>query len=334
MHLIVCAVIAGSTTLTTITEWAHDAAAKGLWLGDRVPSLSTFHRLIKSIDAELLDTILNEWVAARVRAQVLKDSTGQVVAVDGKEVRGAKNGGQGRVFLFAALDHSTGTVIGQESIGEKTNEIPHFAPLMDRISDLAGVVVTADALHTQTAHAEYLNGRDAFYVFTVKGNQRGVYDKIASQTWASLPVQHTTREKGHGRTTEWSITCQPAKEWIGFPHAKQTIRLTRDRHDHRTGDKTREHVFAITSLPTDQATPEQLGQYIREHWGIENRLHWVRDVTFNEDKSQVRVGNGAHVMATVRNLAISIHRLAGATNIAKATRTALRDPKIALQLSR
>ena len=204
------------------------------------------------------------------------------------------------MFLFAALDHSTGTVIGQESIGEKTNEIPHFAPLMDRISDLAGVVVTADALHTQTAHAEYLNGRDAFYVFTVKGNQRGVYDKIASQTWASLPVQHTTR----------------------------------DRHDHRTGDKTREHVFAITSLPADQATPEQLGQYIREHWGIENRLHWVRDVTFNEDKSQVRVGNGAHVMATVRNLAISIHRLAGATNIAKATRTALRDPKIALQLSR
>ena len=76
--------------------------------------------------------------------------------------------------------------------------------------------------------------------------------------------------------------------------AKQTIRLTHDRHDHTTGEKTREHVFAITSLAADQATSEDLERYIRHHWGIENRLHWVRDVTFNEDSSQIRTGNGDH----------------------------------------
>ena len=83
-------------------------------------------------------------------------------------------------------------------------------------------------------------------------------------------------------------------------------------------------MFAITSLAADQATSEDLERYIWHHWGIENRLHWVRDVTFNEDSSQIRTGNGAHVMATIRNPAISVHRLAGVTNIAKARRARAR----------
>ena len=101
--------------------------------------------------------------------------------------------------------------------------------------------------------------------------------------------------------------------------------LTRDRHDHKTGETSREHVFVITSLPADRVSPEQLADYIRGHWGIENLLHWVRDVTFDEDRSQVRTGNAAHVMASLRNLAISIHRLTGASNIAKALRNAMRN---------
>ena len=92
---------------------------------------------------ELLDTVINQWVHTRTQAHNNGTGARGAVAVDGKEVRGAKNGNGPRVFLFAALDHSTGTVIGQESIGEKTNEIPHFGPLLDRIGDLAGMVVTA-----------------------------------------------------------------------------------------------------------------------------------------------------------------------------------------------
>ena len=94
------------------------------------------------------------------------------------------------------------------------------------------------------------------------------------------------------------------------------MRLTRDRRDHKTGETSREHVFVITSLPEEEATPVQLVDYIRGHWGIENRLHWVRDVTYREDHSQVRTGNAAHAMASIRNLAISIHRLTGATQCA------------------
>jgi predicted transposase YbfD/YdcC len=170
-------------------------------------------------------------------------------------------------------------------------------------------------------------------VFTVKNNQRALRERIASQTWARRPVQHTRSEKSHGRTTTWSITCQPAQSWIDFPHAAQTIRLSRDRHHHLTGEKTREHVFMITSPPATETTPEQLAAHIRGHWSIENRLHWVRDVTYGEDHSQIRTGGAAHVMATLRNLTISIHRLAGATNIAKALRTAMHDPNIAHTLT-
>lgn len=103
----------------------------------------------------------------------------------------------------------------------------------------------------------------------------------------------------------------------------QTIRLTRDRHDHKTGAKTRELFSAITSLPAGQATSEQLAACIPGRWGIENRLHRLREATYREDSSQVRTGHGGHVLATIRDLTISILRLAGATNITKALRTAM-----------
>lgn len=109
--------------------------------------------------------------------------TPRAIAIDGEEVRGAKNGAGSRVFLMAALDHDTGTVIGQESIGEKTNEIPHFAMLIDQLGDVTGLIITADALHTQHGHAQLLHERGAHYVFTVKANQKRLRERIASQTW-------------------------------------------------------------------------------------------------------------------------------------------------------
>lgn len=333
LQIIVTAVLAGATTLTAIYEWAQHTATinPGKAQAGRVPSLATIHRTIAGIDAVALDDAVNGWV--RVRARKHTGADRPVVAIDGKEVCGAKNGGRNRVFLMAALDHATGTVIGQEAIGTKTNEIPHFQALMGKIGDLRDVVITADALHTQRVHAEFLHSRGAHYVLTVKANQRALRERIASQTWAPLPIQHTCHQKRHGRTTTWQATCQPAQEWIDFPHAKQTMRLTRDRHNHSTGEVTREHVFVITSLPAEQADAKQLAGYIRGHWGIENRLHWIRDVTYREDHSQVRTGNAAHVMASIRNLAISIHRLAGATNIAAALRHTMRNPTIAHQLT-
>jgi predicted transposase YbfD/YdcC len=320
LAVLVCAVVAGARTFTMIAEWAtHAAQTHPVTATGQVPVLSTIHRIATLVDAEAFEATLHAWVRSQV--------AGEAIAIDGKELRGAKNAGHPRVFLMAAITHHTGCVIGQEAINEKTNEIPHFLPLLHQMGDVTGKIITADALHTQTEHAHTLHDLNAHYVFTVKRNQPGLYDRISSQTWASRPVQHATTEKGHGRITTWQITCQPAQEWIDFPHATQTIRLTRDRQHLGTGETSREHVYAITSLPTSDASPKRLHELIRGHWTIENRLHWVRDVTYDEDRSQIRTGNGPRLMATLRNLAITIHRLAGAKNIAKATRNAMRNPQ-------
>jgi len=327
LAVLACAVTAGARTFTMIAEWAvHAASIRPVTASGLVPVLSTIHRIATLVDAAAVEACLHAWIRAQVKTEA--------IAIDGKEVRGAKNADGTRVFLMAAVTHDTGCVIGQEAIGEKTNEIPHFPLLLDQLGDLTGRIITADALHTQHEHATGLTGRGAHYVFTVKRNQPGLHDRIASQTWASLPVQHTVREKAHGRITTWSITCQPAQTWIGFPHARQTIRLTRDRTNPRTGHSSREHVYAITSLSPADATPARLATLIRGHWTIENRLHWVRDVTYDEDRSQARTGSGPRIMAALRNLAISIHRLHGHTNIAAATRTAMRNPEHTRQLTR
>lgn len=326
LTVIVCAVVAGARSLTAIAEWAgHAATIRPVTTNGCAPSLATIHRVCAGVDGAALDTAVTGWIRGRTARRA--------IAIDGKEARGAKNGSGSRQFLMAALDHDTGCVIGQEAIGEKTNEIPHFPALMGQLGELKGTVITADALHTQREHATLLAERGAHYVFTVKDNQKALRDRIASQTWAPLTVQHARRETGHGRTTEWQITVQSAQTWIDFPHAAQTIRLTRDRHDHRTGEHTREQVYAITSLAPDEASPARLAALIRGHWGIENRLHWVRDVTYDEDRSQIRTRNAPRVMAAIRNLAISIHRLAGATNIAAALRHAARDPETARHLT-
>jgi predicted transposase YbfD/YdcC len=117
-----------------------------------------------------------------------------------------------------------------------------------------------------------------------------------------------------------------------FPHAAQAIQVTRKVRKRNSRKWRTETVYAVTDLTADQARPDQLATWLRGHWCIENRLHWVRDVTFGEDLSQVRTGNGPQVMATLRNLAISLLRLTGATNIAKALRHHARDTKRALAL--
>ncbi|WP_223840235.1 ISAs1 family transposase [Saccharopolyspora pogona] len=112
---------------------------------------------------------------------------------------------------------------------------------------------------------------------------------------------------------------------IGFPGAAQVLRLTRTRTNRKAGKRTRETVYAITSLTVTDAGPEQIATWLRGHWSIENGLHWVRDVTYDEDRSQIRTGHAPQVMASLRNIAISLFRLAGHTNIAAACRHHARD---------
>ncbi|WP_343241866.1 MULTISPECIES: ISAs1 family transposase [unclassified Streptomyces] len=201
----------------------------------------------------------------------------------------------------------SGLVLAQMDVGEKTNEITCFQPLLDTVTDLAATVVTSDAMHTQREHADYLIARDAHYIVIVKRNQKRLRKQLKSLPWQEIPLQSRTRGTGHGRGEIRRIKVCAVNALL-FPHARQAIQLKRRRVNRKTGKITVKTIYAVTSLTAEQATPAQLAILIRGHWSVEV-LHHVRDTTFAEDASQLRTGNAPRAMATWRNLAIGALRV-------------------------
>ncbi|WP_439381953.1 ISAs1 family transposase [Amycolatopsis lexingtonensis] len=307
------AVCAGARSFTAIGEWAADApqhilarlAARRDPCLDRfvAPGESTLRRILQRVDAEAVDAAICAWLQEHLaRLTPHNQRRADAIAVDGKTVRGTtRPDGTGGVHLLAAFDRDTGTVLAQADVPGKASEVVRFAPLLDRI-DLTGVIVTADALHTTAEHARYLHQRGAGYVFLVKGNRGYLHRNLLTLPWHTAEP-HRSCDTGHGRHEHRTIQVLPAPlPGVRFPHTTQIFRL--HRHiTHRSGRVHTETVHGITSL-TDP--PLLLARHVRDHWGIENRLHWVRDVTYGEDSSRIRTGTAPRVMAGLRNLAISV----------------------------
>jgi predicted transposase YbfD/YdcC len=333
----VCAVLTGARSYAALAEWARDlppTVRARLGLGRHAPCESTIRRVLQAVDAAALDQVVSSWLAARTAVTAptaSRDRPRRVIAIDGKSARGARHAGGRAVHLLAAFDTGTGTVLAQTLVDGKTNEINAFAPLLDRI-DLAGAIVTADALHTQRRHVQYLIGRGAHYLLTVKANQPTLLRQLRALPWQDVPVADTTTDKAHGRHEQRTLKLTTIAAGIGFPHAALALQITRRRRPLTGGRWRTETVFAITDLTPKQTSRIELADASRAHWGIENRLHWVRDVTYGEDLSQIRTGHGPAIMATPRNLAISLLRQAGATNIARACRHLSRHPARVLPL--
>lgn len=323
--IMVCSVVAGAKTLVEMAEWAADTARSELQVhGIGAPHATTLARVFERLDAATLELLVSDW-AQKINSPV-------AIAVDGKEMRGAKNGKGSRVHLLSALDQDSHAVLAQVSVSEKTNEITAFPVLLDHFMDLKGVVVTADALHTQTGHAHYLAQRGAHYVFTVKGNQPTLLEQLEQNPWKEVPDEDRVRTFANGRVIFRTTKCAKLSPGIRFPHAEQAIQII--RKSRKQGQKTWhiETVYAVTSLPTQLASPARIGALIRGHWSIENSLHWRRDVVWQEDKSQIRTANSPQVMAILRNIAITLLKRAGYKNIAKATRTLRNHPAHALKI--
>ncbi len=325
LTLATCAVLAGARSFTAIAEWSADAG-EAVWstLGIvRVPDASTFRRVFAALDADALDTALGTWATTATSPE---EGTRRRVAVDGKTLRGSRTGDSPGRHLLAAFDHHTGVVLGQVAVDEKSNEIPALPVLLADL-DLTDVIVTADALHTQTETARWLVGRGAHYALTVKANQPSLYAQLTALPWGQVRTTARTVERGHGRCERRTVKATEVRAGLLFPHAVQAVRITRRRQPLTDGPAETEVACLVTSLPTHQASPTRLAAMVREHWHVENRLHWVRDSTFGEDLSQVRTGNAPQVMASLRNLAITILRLTGVTNIAAGIRHHTRRPE-------
>ena len=318
------AVITGAQSFVAIAEWAADASPEALarlGVTGTAPSESTIRRCLQRLAPDQLDHLIGAWMWLRTSTIGGR----RVIAFDGKTLRGARDAAGNLMHLLAGLCQHTGAVLAQLAVGAKTNEIPMLTKLLDTIPDIAGAVITADALHCQRDTAEYITGRGAHYILTVKDNQPTLRKKLKSPPWKQIPVLDRKTEHGHGRTTTRTLKAAEIAEGIGFPGAVQVLQLTRTATDDKTGKKHTEVLYAVTSLSVADAKPAQIAAWLRGHWAIENRLHWVRDVTYSEDHSQIRTEGGPQVMATLRNTGISILRLTGHTNIASANRYHARD---------
>lgn len=322
------AVLAGAKTLVAVQEWVVDAdrdALCQLGIDPEVvlPSEATIRRTLARLDAQDLDIRLGAWMTTKVG----RVGGRRVLAVDGKSMRGAASGGT-RPHLLAALDHDHGAVVGQRAVPDKGSEIPELKDLLEPM-DLTDTVVTADALHCQRDTAAWLTDHDADYALTVKGNQPSLYKALRRLPWAKVP-KRSYRDPGHGRKVTRTVKAVQVPDWIDWPGAAQVLQVRRTRII--KGTKHVEVVYVICSVPMRDAGPAVVASWIQGHWLIENALHWVRDVTFDEDRHQLRVGAGPQVMASLRNTAISLLRLAGWDSIAAGLRHHGRDRARPIQL--
>jgi predicted transposase YbfD/YdcC len=295
------------------------------------PSDSLYRRLLPRLSAEHLEWAVADWVRATLTA-----AAAEPIALDGKAVRGARTDEHAAPHLLAFCTHDSQEILLQVRVDEKTNEIP-VAQFLLPCLPVAGRVYTADALHTQTAFLALIRALHGHTVLTVKANQPSLYADLA--TYFTDPAadyqQATTTDYQRGRIEVRNIKVSTAmNDFLSttWPGVRQVAQLTRTVTVRRTGKTTHETVYLITTLSPAQASPERLLALVRHHWCIENSLHYVRDVTFGEDRSRLRSGNAPQVMAAMRNLAITLIHRSGSFQIAETRRHFSYQPREALAL--
>jgi predicted transposase YbfD/YdcC len=290
------------------------------------PSEKRVRTLIHAIGAEILDELIGGWLRA------LADAGRQgglltAIAIDGKWLRGVADG---QVKLFAAMLHENKVVIAQHRIPDETTETTQLKELLEPV-DLEGAVVTADAAHAQRETADCIAGkkedgnRGSDYFLFVKGNQPSLHKAVFDAIQQDSPREpdHTELDHGHGRIIRRSIWVTDAGS-LDFPHVTRIARIRRDGYDLDGILISKEIVHAVTSLGADRASSADLARIARGQWGIES-VHWLRDTAWAEDVNTGYAGNGPQVMATLRNLAISLLHLAGVTEITLTLQAIERD---------
>ena len=321
LALSVAAVLCGYDSMTAISQWGreHGPALLGP-LGFRHfpgPCVSTLHRVFRQLDVMALERVLTEWLLGCLPVQ-------GGLALDGKTLRGSRDGPDDPVQLLAVFVQALGLALGQQPISGK-NEVATALDFLQSL-DLTGWIVTGDAAFTHKSVAETILQQGGDYVLTVKKNQPTLYDDIAllfqessvvADTITSYRQLHVHGNRGEERILQASTALQGYCPWPGL---QQVFRIERHFTDKQTGRTTCDVDFGITSLSAQRADAHRLATLVRGHWGIENRLHWVRDVTFGEDASRVRSGHAPHTMATLRNTAIGLIRLLGFRGIAPTLR--------------
>lgn len=318
LTLIAAALASAQRTPQEITRWVHSRRIQLFALlppsVSRLPSGATLRRALAQLDVAALETALSAFHPPSIAPLATSPTRPtpapalQGVAIDGKAIRAVGRAGH-PCHLVSLLLHSDATVLAQVEVERKRDERSAVPTLLaDR--DLSGKVVTLDALHTLRPTARLIRTRNGHFLMIVKKNQAALYEYL--DMLFTLPSHPADREvwdtfgprteKGHGRLETRSLKCGNAHiEDVDWPGVQQVVRRECERLILKSGKLTREVTYGLVSMRPEEAGAAEIERLWRGHWTIENRLHYVRDVTFGEDAGQAAQGSTAHALAALRN---------------------------------
>jgi predicted transposase YbfD/YdcC len=343
--LLLLAKLGGQDRPTGMAEWLRHREAGLVALlkmpRSRVPHLCTYRRVLQDMEPEWFEQVVGQYQRSR------QPGEGELVlSIDGKTLRGTLVKREGRaVHLLAAYLPGSGLVLMQMAVEHKENEIV-AAPKLLQSLDLNGTIIIGDAMHTQRKISAQIVQAGGDYLWTAKGNQartEWAIEKLFVQEVVKLkqgaPLSKAFQmavekpSKAHGRIEKRTIlVSQALNDYLDWPHVAQVFRLEREVWHDQGRRKTRDVVYGLTSLSPQRATPKRLLKLTRAYWGIENGLHYRRDVTLQEDATRATVGNLGHNLAILNNLVIALTRSNGHIYLPRARRLFDAKPEKALEL--
>ncbi len=311
----ICAAICDADTWTDVELFGQSKEQwfrKFLELPHGIPSHDTFSRVFALIDTEQFQESFRDWIAA-----VEERTGGEIVALDGKQLRRSHDKAKGKkaIYMVSAWASENSLVLGQQKVDDRSNEITAVPQLLDLL-EVAGCIVTTDAMNCQVETAKKVIENDADYVFVVKENQprlletiQALFDDPDEMRWVDTDSETTVDEK-HGRTEtrqcwttsdpEYLAYIASFADWPGL----RSIGMIEARRSTKEGTSVKRRYF-ISSL---ESNAKRLLHAVRTYWGIENKLHWVLDLAFREDESRIRKGNGPENSAVLRHIALNLLR--------------------------
>ena len=302
----IAAIICGASDWYEVEDYGKE---KKSWLqtflniGDKVPSHDTYNRFFSFIDPIALEQCFADWIAA-----IANLTEGRIISIDGKTLRGSKGSGKEHfIHMVSAWCNANGLVLGQQKVDEKSNEITAIPALLELLV-IKGCIVTIDAMGCQQSIAAKIVEREADYILAVKDNQKFLHQDIREAFDNEKPVdEYTASNVAHGRIETRTTSVITNTDWVckseNWEHLHSIIKVVATREDKKTNVKETATRYYISSK---KETAVFFQNAIRSHWSIENRLHWMLDVAFNEDSSKKQAINSAQNFSLLNKIALNM----------------------------